>query len=321
VTPITAQGQPRSFTTAGVPPDQRIEQWQAHNSQALMGLHCRALVDAEFAGSTVNVELARVHLARVNAMTAHVIERRSDLIRRHPENSIVLFFVLAGDSFFYHSDGVRTLRPGQLIACDADQPFMRGFSNGFAELVLKVPRRVFLERTGLERLDAPLFTGFADDQNPVARRLVELVGSAARLTHPRAPGEDALLTLVATLLGDRDRTRPPGHLTVARTYIDSRLSDTSLSAARTASAVGVSPRHLSRVFARAGMTFPAYVLGRRLEAARAMLHGPRASSMTVAEVAGRCGFSSVAYFSRSFDARFGERPSDMRRRAIQERHV
>ena len=78
---------------------------------------------------------------------------------------------------------------------------------------------------------------------------------------------------------------------------------------------GISTRHLSRVFADVGTSVPQFVLARRLEAARGLLETTAAGAMTVAAVAHRCGFASAAHFSNAFRARFGERASDVRRRA------
>jgi hypothetical protein len=42
--------------------------------------------------------------------------------------------------WFRDEDGTRELRPGQLLICDADRPFARGFARGLEELAIKVPR-------------------------------------------------------------------------------------------------------------------------------------------------------------------------------------
>ena len=309
----------RVFTTAGVPAEHRIELWQAHNSEALMSLRCRSLTDEQFDGTTVNVRLAHTRLCRVRANATHVIERRSDLIRSRPEDSVVLFFVLAGEAFFYDCAGVHILGRGQLVACDSDRPFMRGFSTDFEELFFKIPRNVFCDLVGVDRLEAPIVTAFAHDQNLFAASLAGSIAAATRADSPCLPDEGALLDLVGALLGGHDRSSSSAYLTAARRYIDARLSDTSLSAKSIACAVGISPRHLSRTFARVGMTVPQYVLGRRLAAARAILHRPEASSMTIAEVARRCGFTSISHFSKSFAVQFGEHASDFRRRAMHQR--
>jgi AraC-like DNA-binding protein len=74
---------------------------------------------------------------------------------------------------------------------------------------------------------------------------------------------------------------------------------------------------LSRVFAADGISVPRHILERRLQLARALLsstaHAERAS--TVAEIAGRCGFTSATYFSHAFRRRFTQRAGDLRRQA------
>ena len=309
----------RVFTTAGVPAEDRIELWQAHNSAALMSLRCHALTDAQFDGTAVNVRLAHTQLCRVRADTAHVIERRSDLIASRPEDSVVLFFVLAGEAFFYHSAGVHIVGSGQMVACDSDRPFMRGFSADFEELFLKIPRHVLCDIAGVDRLEAPLVTAFTTGQNLFGASLAGLIAAATRADNPTLPDEHALLDLVGAVVGGQDHSPTSVYLAAARRYVDARLTDTSLCAASIACAVGISPRHLSRTFASVGTTVPQYVLGRRLAAANAILHRHEASSMTIAEVAQRCGFISVSHFSKSFAAQFGEHASDVRRRVMRQR--
>jgi AraC-like DNA-binding protein len=75
----------------------------------------------------------------------------------------------------------------------------------------------------------------------------------------------------------------------------------------------VSERHLSRVFAASQISIPGFILSRRLDRAYAMLN--RDPSLTIATIAALCGFSSDTYFSTSFKAHFGVRPSEVRRLA------
>lgn len=304
------------FTTAGVPTEDRVERWQEHNSAALMSLRCSALTDTAFDGMAVDVQLAGAQLARVQADTAHVIERSSDLIRRQPEDAVVFFFVLVGEAFLYNSAGVHIAQSGQMFACDSDRPFVRGFSAPFEEVFLKIPRDVFHDLTGLRGLEAPLITTFTNERNLYATSLAGLIAAATRVDNPHLPAEGALLDLVRAVVGGGDVPPVAAYLTVACHYIESRLGDTSLSATDIARAVGISPRHLSRAFATTDTTVPQYVLGRRLAAAKEMLHRPDAYRTTIAEVAARCGFTSMAYFSKSFAAQFGKHASDVRRGAM-----
>jgi AraC-like DNA-binding protein len=307
-----------NFSTVGLPPEERFVLWREHLSRALLDLRCRSLKPEEFEGATINLQLAHTHLAHNTTGTPVVVERRPKTIRQSPADAIVLQFVLAGEAFIFHDCGIRTVRPGQLLVCDADKPFIGGFSAGYRELLLKVSRHAFHQHTGLTHLDGPLFKPFSLTHGGVAASLAERVRDALRLSGAQSPEDDVLRLVGAMWHPDAD-AQSSTYMASARSFIDGRLSDDTLCATKIAAAVGISPRHLSRIFSRAGSTVPQYVLGRRLDTARNMLEQASYASMTIGEISARCGFRSNAYFSTAFTARFGQRPSDVRRMAPQYR--
>ncbi len=302
---------PVRFSTIGLPRERRVALWEDHNAGALIGLRCRSLGTDALEATEINLQLPRLHLARVIG-NPHVVERTTRVIRQTPAESVACYLTLVGEAFFYHDDGVRTLRPGQLIVCDADKPFMRGFSHGLEELAVKVPRAVFTEATGLDAVREPLVRDFADG-DVAARTLARLVGSAVRVESAEPVDEDAVLALFAGLVTGRSTDLAAAHLATARAYIESRLADPDLTAARIARGIGISERHLSRVFAASGTSVPRYVLARRLERARALLRAGAAT--TAAEVAARCGFGSAGHFTHAFKEHFGVRVTDALRDA------
>jgi AraC-like DNA-binding protein len=296
------------FSTAELPASQRVARWEDHNRHALIGLRCHLLGDAPFDGTEVNRQLDRMHLARVRG-SSHVVERPAAVIRRDPADAIAVYLTLVGEAFFYHDDGVLTLHPGQALICDADRPFVRGFSHGLEELAVKVPRPVFREATGLDALPAPLVRDVAHG-DVAARTFARLVERGLR-PGSEAVDEAAVLQLLAALAGRTPADPGAVYRANARAFIADHLADPGLTAARIAAGVGISERHLSRTFAAAGTSVPRYVLARRLERARTLLVSERAAA--VAEVAARCGFGSASYFSQAFRAHFGVRPADVRR--------
>ena len=321
MTQLTAEApRPVEFSTVGLPDQRRIELWEDHNAETLIGLRCRTLDATAFEATEINVQLDRVQLARVSG-TSHVVERDAEVIRHRPADAIALYFSLVGEAFFYHQDGVRVLRPGQLLMCDADRPFMRGFSHGLEELVVKVPREVFADLTGTECLPEPVVVDFGKGASAYAGALARQVGRAARAVGAVPADERTVLELVSALTSGGCDQLSMAHPAAARAFIESHLADPGLSAPQVAAGIGISARHLSRVFAEDGTTLPKYVLGRRLGTAHAMLRKPGAVSMTIAEVAHACGFVSADHFSRAFGARFGERATDVRRRAVSARAV
>jgi AraC-like DNA-binding protein len=306
----TAQ-RPVSFSTAELPDAQRIGLWEDHNAHALIGLRCRMLGEVTLDATELNLQLEQVHLARVRG-NAHVVERSPELIRGHPADAIAVYLTLVGEAFFYYDDGVRTLRPGQVLICDADRPFMRGFSRGLEELAIKVPRPLFRELTGLDSLGTPLVRDFAGG-DVAARTLARLIDRALRPEGGEPVDERTALDLLASVAGSRSADPGTVHLANARAFVEEHLTDVNLSAARVAAGIGISERQLSRVFAVTGGSVPQFVLARRLDRARALLAS--APEIPVGEVGARCGFGSAGRFSQAFRERFGIRAADVRRQA------
>jgi AraC-like DNA-binding protein len=302
---------PVSFSTAELPDAQRIGLWEDHNAHALIALSCHMLGEVTLDATELNLQLEQLHLARVLG-NAHVVERSPELIRGYPADAIAVYLTLVGEAFFYHDDGVRTLRPGQVLICDADRPFMRGFSRGLEELAIKVPRPLFRELTGLGSLDTPLVRDFARG-DVAARTLARLVDRALRPDGGEPVDERTALGLLASVAGGRSADPGTVYLANARAFIEDHLTDVNLSAARVAAGIGISERQLSRVFAVTGTSVPQFVLARRLDRARALLAS--APEIPVGEVAARCGFGSAGRFSQAFRARFGIRATDLRRQA------
>jgi AraC-like DNA-binding protein len=293
-----------SFSTADLPAEQRIALWEDHNRAALIGLRCRMLTESPFDGAEQNLQLDRMHLARVRG-NAHVVERPAEVIRRSPSDAIAVYLAVAGEAFFYHDDGVFTLRPGQVLICDADRPFMRGFSRGLEELAVKLPRATFREVTGRSELRAPVV------REGASARTLEMLADRALRNHP--PDEETLLTLLAGLVGG-NAGPAAAHLANARAFIEDHLTEIGLNASQVAAGIGLSERHLSRAFAATGTSLPQFVLAQRLDRAHALLAA--STGVTVAAIAAACGFGSATHFSHAFRARFGLKASEVRGTAL-----
>lgn len=149
---------------------------------------------------------------------------------------------------------------------------------------------------------------------PAHDLMVHLIGSR----HGAALARQVTGTFMTeTRAGDEPQTarRPAGRrldprVEAAMARMEARL-DAPEPAARTARAVGLSPRRLETLFGAAlGLTPGAYALSLRLQAARRLVTDTR---HPLAEVALRTGFSSAATLSRAFRRRFGLPPSALRR--------
>lgn len=315
----------KTFATQSVPTEQRVEEWERHNVRSLVGLRCRLLND-DFVARETNRALGPVEVAEVRA-TPHVVERGEAVIEASPCDSVLLYLTLAGESFFYHSDGVLVARPGQVVVCDSDRPFMRGFSRGLHELVLKVPQAVWRD-AGAERLSGPALVGGADGvadasatvaalHSGLRRRLDAGTDTSALLDD--LVGADHLVDLAAALAtgGATAAVAERTQLDLAREYVTRNLRDPGLSASRIARGIGLSERQLSRVFAAAGESVPGHVAAQRVKLARRLLARPDLAH-TVAQVSDLVGFGSYGGFVRAFRAQVGMTPTEARRVALLE---
>lgn len=103
---------------------------------------------------------------------------------------------------------------------------------------------------------------------------------------------------------------PRSKLRRIQEYIQSRLS-ADLTLEELAAEVGYSRSHFLRMFrASTGMTPHHYVMMRRIELARRLLGQ---AHITIAEVAGLCGFSSPAHLTAAFRKECGVTPTEFRR--------
>ena len=298
---------PRAFEVR-----QQVDAWERHNDATLLGLRCGVRDRAGFSAREVNLQLDDVHLAHVRA-TPHRVVRDGALIASRPVDAVVVYAALRGEAVLEHAGVRRVVRPGQVVVCEADRPFARGFDRGVEELAVRVPLAVLAARTGRSPLTTPVVIdarGPGDD--PFARALVRAVGRAVDAPVPVPADEQALLDLVAVLASGGRVASPVAHRAAARAWIDDHVADRALSAAAIAAGAGVSERTLSRLFAETGTSVPRYVLARRLARAHALLRHPDLVGVRVADVAARCGFTSVPHFSQAFRERYGVTPGQVR---------
>lgn len=305
----------RTFSTSGLSSDERVELWERHNADALIDLRARTIDDSVLQARETVFRLGNLQLADVVA-TAHVVERSATQIATSRVDGVALYFALHGESFFYHDSGVQLQRPGTMVLCDVSRPFMRGFAQGLEELVVRIPRDVFEAIAGRGVPTSPITLSFNDvpDGNDHAAALARLVRST--LEHPdpesMATTEQRAFELVHAMLNSAGSSQ--AYRRAALAFIDRQLTDRSLSVGRVARGIGVSERHLARVFAETGTGVARRILERRLELAFRLLSAPGCPAVSV--VADRCGFASAPHFARVFRERYELTPAEVRAGAV-----
>ncbi|MHA6804392.1 helix-turn-helix domain-containing protein [Salinifilum ghardaiensis] len=308
------------FTTHGIAPASRVRMWEHHNARALIPLDIRTIDESPLRAREINVHLPNLSLAQVNG-SPQIVERSESFIRDNPADAVAIFFATQGEAFFFHRGGNESLKPGEAIMYDADLPYTRGFARGLEELVLTVPRSVYCGLTGSGAPREPVIFPFGTGAQRAAHTLAKLVRRtvAAQLDTATAHApvsaevERSVLDLLRPLVVDREAGAGPCYVAAAKDYIEQHLADPDLSAQGVAAAVGISPRHLARAFADAGLTLRDYLRDRRLDRAWELLTSPEGEERPLGEIAPALGFSSHNYFSRAFKNRFAVTPREARR--------
>ncbi|WP_043633445.1 helix-turn-helix domain-containing protein [Nonomuraea candida] len=323
-------------TTEHVDPADRIDYWQDYNRKALVGLSCTSYSERGLLARQTNLELGGLRLAEITG-NAHAIERSPQTVRSAPKDSVFATLLLKGEAVFLHENGCLAATAGELVVYDTRRPYLFGFSSSMRQILVDVPREVFAREcvgggvpgpassrpaSSGPTLSGPMLFGRGTArEGALVAALGSLLGGLAALRdgHDPADAERAVLDLLRQLAEERTGGRPgPGayrsQLIVAEDYIERHLHDPCLGAAQVAGVMGVSVRHLARIFEPSGTTPARHIMERRLTRAYEALTGPGAAATTIADVAHRWGFSSQAHFARLFRARFGLTPSEARAR-------
>lgn len=320
------------FDTRPLQPEERVAYWERQCRDNVVSLRCSPHAEEGLVARQVCVEAGALRLGKTSA-NAHVIERTPQMIRAHPQESVFVNVVLRGGTFTYQRGHCAKLQPQEALVYDARHPYLIGGGPDFELLHIDIPVAVFHRHLLRDDLAQPLQIDGTDRTAQLyLRTLSRLVlaqvdgrgGAAARDDEPAGAGADVeqqVCDLLAALVRQSREGAAPlsalsaGHLLAAKAYIDEHLDDDGLQAAQVAQAVGISERHLRRLFAAQDLTLADHLQARRLDLAHRLLRAGAGRGATVAEIAYRCGFASAAHFARCFKQRFGLTPTQLRQQA------
>ncbi|MET7479907.1 helix-turn-helix domain-containing protein [Streptomyces sp. NPDC005648] len=310
-------------TTEHLEPAERIHYWEDYNRRALVGLSCTSYSEQGLLARQTNIELGALRLADISG-NSHAVERTPQTVRSAPKDSVFASLLLTGEAVFLHENGCLAATSGELCVYDTRRPYLFGFSSSMRQILVDVPRELFTQACGAHRLPGPMLFGRGTArEGALVAALAALLGELTALRggpHVPADAEGAVLGLLGQLTEGRTGgpTGPDAYrsqLIVAEDYIERHLHDPRLGAAQVAGVMGISARHLGRIFASTGRSPARHIVERRLVRAHRELLAPEARQTRIADVAHRWGFSSQAHFTRLFHARFGLTPSEARAEA------
>ncbi len=211
------------------------------------------------------------------------------------------------------------LGPGDCTIIDSLRPVEFHTDGHLNQLSFHLPRDLLASRT----LDGDIpcampiagVSGAGAVLSGYARTLYE---QAQALSGHDVRYRDSLLSfLLAALPGipDKPERGRDRQLQRIRQFIDERLHEPDLAPRTIAEGLGISTRHLHRLFEETGQSMGEWMRQRRLERARADLADPAQAGRSILDIAFSWGFNDASHFSRSFRAAFGCSPRDWRQKA------
>jgi AraC-like DNA-binding protein len=248
----------------------------------------------------------------------HLMNRNRSHIRAGPTDHCWMVFPRRGEWLIQQQDRLTRVPAHRGFVLELDRA-CRVLLPGSTAYALLLPR------ARLERRSPAPEAGRVLDMTTGLGRVVQsmLVATLAAQSNLNTPEFDAVCDRVAELLclmlaGDLGPQQVHLAETVdaIRAYVRQNIGAGDVRLPAVARALGWSPRQLSSVLHRTGITYRELRRGEALRIARDLLARPGPES--IAEIAARCGFTNTG-FSTAFRTLYGETPRDFRRRHRAER--
>jgi AraC-like DNA-binding protein len=222
-----------------------------------------------------------------------------------------------------------TLNEGEAVLLDTAHPFTIHRQRSGSSYVVRIPRERMahlacsIEAIVMRRLpnsgSLNLFTTYldailrhADHATPKLRQ--RAYGYVTDLLAILFDSGDVAKTEPAksvAVVSDQNRGISDMRLEAAKSYIIEHAPD-QISIAQVAEHLGITERHLQRLFESQEITFTAFLKDVRLARAYAMLGDRDSDRLRIRSICFATGFRDISYFNRAFRARYGCTPAEVR---------
>jgi len=308
------------FSTDLVPIADRLDAW-LYNARQICG-DCRFQFPRRqtFHGSIERSSVAGLELTRFSSTPVSFAKFPVEAANSAGRSCIVIT-QLEGVRGYSQEGATAVLKPGDSTLIDSGRPWSSDCAGECSRLYLRVPRWLIENRLRLTDFPVlPHISGASGIGVTLFRLATSLYQEAPVLTlEDGASAIDAYLEILCACVGHRER---PGEetshsaelLSRVEQFIENHLAEPRLGPSEIANALGISVRHLHRLFLQKESTVAEYIRERRLERCQTELCDPRFSDHNITEIAFFWGFSDSAHFSRCFKRRFGVSPRLFRSR-------
>ncbi len=312
------QIQRSTFSTALLPPEQRIPAWRESIS-ALFDISISPLASEEGFNTSVNSHLINNQLILSACQTrAQRFERSPLKVARDGLDYYMIQTHLSGSQVIDTGHRQVECRTGDLMIIDLAEQH-DATTTDFSQLTIVIPRHL-LARHLLQpdSQEGRVLRGNTGLTMLAVNHLKTLYGMMSAFSDEEAVQviEPTLLLLASALNGSTEQVENGGSsvavslLARAKVEIEQNLRR-QLSAEKLCATLGLSRSTLYRLFEPLGGV-RAYIQERRLRRSVDALLQDKSGTRRICDIAYAWGFASEAHYSRAFRQRFGMTPSDAR---------
>ncbi|WP_432696031.1 helix-turn-helix domain-containing protein [Marinobacterium sp. YM272] len=306
------------FELDSVREEERYSYWHELISRYFCQVESKPLLDSFSQASLGWNQLGCLGISDIQCEAIRY-NRSSGILNSSPSEDFLVSLMLAGEANMSQGGRHTKQKPGDIVVYDSARSFTYEFLKPYRILLLRIPRRSMLSRfpnaehiTSISMSSATGMGALVKDMISNALS-IEMPGDTSAASRVGGSIIDVISAAVETGLSGREVVgdRHASLLLRAKDYIRAHMDDPDLNVESVASAIAVSPRTLTRLFASEGTPAMRWLWKERLEESRRVLSEGRAAQVT--EVAMNLGFKSVSHFSRTFKDTYGVTPNVMLR--------
>ena len=311
---------PRYWTTTNAEPGRAFAYWVNTVCSELVELEVDSDRKSDFRASMLQAPLGSVSLNFIETHAPQKAWRTREAIRRIREPRFDLLYVRTGNVHFEHYGRSFIVGDTQCVLIDSTETYHFMTPEVSTTMSVQIPQKWL--RSWIATPEEGVARVFSRE-SPWGNTLVAMLEALTPETTKQLIVADEVLaeqlaTLLALAIGpasvDINRAQCK-LLTRIRQQMQERAHDETLTPEKIAQLQGISKRYLHSLFAASGTTFSKELMSLRLERAARQLRDPQFASVSVSEIAWRCGFADASHFARRFCERSGQTPREYRRAA------
>lgn len=300
--------------------------WRKAVARAYFALDIETRDRHGFRGEMECWDLGDVGLSRIDC-DALIYRRHKRHLLSESESSLLVAIPEDDDVQFIQGNRRTSCKPGGFVVERSDAPYEYWHGKRNRQWVLKVPTASVRARVGgSERLGGLTFDASSGVASYFLSSLRNTAGHIAGIdAAAREAAGNHLLELLCLTIRSDDRVLSSGassiraaHLARAEQVIRENLKSEHLTPHFVAEACGISLRYLQQLFFETDQSINGYIRERRLKRCDEELRSAL-TTLSMAEIAYRWGFTDQSQFSKHYKARFGMTPTAARKEAQQAR--